>query len=268
LATARTPESAAAARVLADRCATILDDALVRPLLPQIGDRELVLVPTGPLQSVPWGLLASCRSRPFSISPSAQLWCNAAGAAPRSGGVVLVAGPDLAHSVPEVTALARLYPQATVLTGAAATAGELLRLSAGARLLHVAAHGHFRDDNALFSSLDLADGPVTVYDMQSLTDRPDQVVLSSCQSGRNEVLPGDELLGMAAGFLNLGVRTVVSSAVDVDDAVTDSLMQQFHGRIAAGAPIARALADTRADVHPEDTARLAATSAFTCFGAG
>jgi CHAT domain-containing protein len=155
-----------------------------------------------------------------------------------------------------------------VLTGAAATAAELLRCSAGARLLHVAAHGHFRDDNALFSSLDLADGPVTVYDMQSLTDRPDQVVLSSCQSGRNAVLPGDELLGMAAGFLNLGVRTVVSSAVDVDDAVTQSLMQQFHGRIAAGTPIARALADTRAAVHPEDTAGIAATSAFACFGAG
>ena len=38
---------------------------------------------------------------------------------------------------------------------------------------HLAAHGRFRADNPLFSSIDLADGPLTVYDLESLEEAPD-----------------------------------------------------------------------------------------------
>jgi hypothetical protein len=95
-------------------------DALVAPLAHTVGDRSLVVVPTGWLQSCPWSLLPACSGRPVSGSPSASLWMVASRrTAPRSGTVV-VGGPGLASADAEA-AVAALYPGARLLTGAAAS---------------------------------------------------------------------------------------------------------------------------------------------------
>ena len=49
---------------------------------------------------------------------------------------------------------------------------------------HLACHGSFRADNPLFSSLLLADGGLTVHDVESLGAGPRELVLSACDSGR------------------------------------------------------------------------------------
>ena len=41
----------------------------------------------------------------------------------------------------------------------------------GAWLAHIAAHGIFRADSPLFSSLRMHDGPLTVYDFEQLRPR-------------------------------------------------------------------------------------------------
>ena len=76
----------------------------------------------------------------------------------------------------------------------------------GADSAHVAAHGRFRDDNPLFCSLELADGALTVYDLERLTQAPRRLVLSSCESGLSAVHAGDELMGFTAAVFALGTR--------------------------------------------------------------
>src|SRR5664280_2581119 len=98
----------------------------------------------------------------------------------------------------EVAALAEHYGDALALTGAAATAPAVLAGADGARLVHLAAHGCFRADNPLFSCLELADGPLMVYDLEMLRAAPRQLVLSACDSGLSDVRPGGELMGLAA----------------------------------------------------------------------
>ena len=65
------------------------------PLLPDIGDRELVVVPTGILMTVPWAALPGCAGRPVTVAPSATVWRDAlrrqAGHRPGSG--ALAPGP-------------------------------------------------------------------------------------------------------------------------------------------------------------------------------
>jgi len=56
------------------------------------------------------------------------------------------------------------------------------------RLAHVAAHGTFRADNPQFSSLHLADGPLTVYDLERIVRPPEWIVLSACEAGRSEAI--------------------------------------------------------------------------------
>lgn len=203
-----------------------------------------MIVPPGALHSVPRSLLPSCRGRTVSVAPSASLWHQAIlsgggdgdPAAESGSGVVLVAGPGLPGAVAEIAALARRYPGAVRLTGAGATCEAVSDALDGARLAHVAAHGRFRADNPLFSCLELADGPFTVYDLEALEQAPRTLVLSACDSGLSDVQPGDELMGLAWAVFALGTRTLIASVLPVPDVATRRLMLDFHARIAGRAP--------------------------------
>jgi tetratricopeptide (TPR) repeat protein len=241
-----------------------LDELLVGPLLERVGGRPLVLVPTGVLHALPWSALPSLQDRPVSVAPSAALWRRAAETASssRDGRVVIVEGPELPGAAGEVAALARRYPDATCLVGPAATAAAVAQALDGAALAHVAAHGAFRVDNPLFSSLQLADGPLTVYDLEGLARAPRRLVLSACDAGLSGVRPGDELMGLAGALFALGMSTLVASVIPVPDAATKELMLALHRALQGGAGPAEALARARSGQDP------AVAASFVCFGAG
>lgn len=246
----------------------MLDAALLRPLRALLLDRPLVIVPTGACHALPWSTLPTLRGRPVSVSPSAALWLRSASAPSSSRrGSVLVSGPGLAHGGDEIAQLSRLYPEATVLTGRDATTSRLGAALGHADLLHVAAHGTFRADNPLFSSLRLADGPLTVYDLERCPRLPRRVVLSACDAGESAVTASDELIGVSSALLSRGAQTLVASLVSVSDEVTKSLMVELHRRLLAGQRPAEALASAQAAVGDCDEMR-ARSGGFLCFGAG
>jgi CHAT domain-containing protein len=139
-----------------------------------------------------------------------------------------------------------------------------MRALEGAALAHFACHGHFRSDNPLFSSLELADGNLTALELQRLRRPPSVIVLSACNLALSDRRPGDELLGIAAALLGVGTRTIVASVAPIPDAAAANLMVAFHGELARGAPPATALARVQANLP----ARSAASAAFVCLGAG
>ena len=132
----------------------------------------------------------------------------------------------------------------------------------GASIAHVAAHASFRADNGLWSSLELADGVLTVYELEQLRRPPEVVVLSACQSGLSAVRPGDEVMGLVAALLTLGAKSVVASVVPVEDAASEELMVALHRRLRAGEAPPVALSGAQS-VTP-GTASLS----YVCFGGG
>jgi CHAT domain-containing protein len=138
----------------------------------------------------------------------------------------------------------------------------------GAGLAHIAAHGGFRSDNPMFSHLRLADGPLTVYDLERLTHPPDTVILSACDSGLSAVHPGEELMGLAAALLGLGTSRVLGSVLPADDEAALVLMTDLYRRLAAGDGLAAALAAAQAAAGDQLDERAATATAFVCFGAG
>jgi CHAT domain-containing protein len=160
----------------------------------------------------------------------------------------------------EVGELSRLYPGAEVLVGPDATAARVLTALENSDLGHVAAHGSFRADSPLFSSVLLADGPLTVYDLERLRRVPRTVVLASCDAAVAKVYEGDELLGAAAALLALGVRSVIAPVMAVPDGATVAFMVALHSRLLAGQAPAPALA-----AAAEGMDRVAA-AAFVCIG--
>ncbi len=85
-----------------------LDAALLRPL--RLGDRPVVLAPSGALHGLPWAALPSLQGRPLTVVPSAASWLRAMRSpadygqvVPNSGQVVPGPGhvvPGLGHVVP------------------------------------------------------------------------------------------------------------------------------------------------------------------------
>lgn len=265
----RTSASAAskgAANALLRHAAEQVDAVVLRPLAGVLRDRPLVIVPTGPLQSLPWSVLPSCLARPVSIAPSAALWVAASRAPDRSGPVVVAAGPGLPGAQAEAAAVAAHHGVDPLLDGRASVGAVTAALD-GAHLAHIAAHGNVHPHNPLFSAIHLDDGPLTVYDLERLDRAPETVVLSACHSGAATVLAGDELLGMTATFLAQGTRLVVASVLALPDAETAPLMVAFHARLRAGQGAVVALADAQAGIDPHDHVSVAAAAGFVCLGA-
>lgn len=250
----------AAVRASADSAAAALERLLVEPLLPTIGSSPLVVVPTGALHALPWGTLPSLRERPLVVAPSLTSWVDLA-ARPRSRRrrIVLAAGPRLRYAAAEVRELAQLHARATPLWGKGATASAVLAALDGAALAHLACHGQFRADNPLFSSLELSDGPLNVYELQRLRLAPEIVILSACDLARSRLHPGDELLGLAAALLGMGTRTIIASIVEVPDAAAKRAMMTLHRDLVAGVAPATALARAQS---------RAAVPGFICLGSG
>jgi tetratricopeptide (TPR) repeat protein len=254
----------AAADAVRHACAR-LDEMLLAPLADLLGDRALVLAPTGALHALPWPMLVACRDRSLSVVPSSALWWQAATRPPRDGAVVLVAGPAPEYAAAEVAAIQARLGEATVLSGSRARVAPVLSTLDGAGIAHIASHGIFRADNPLFSHLRMVDGPMTVYDLSALSRPPGLLVLSACDSGLSAVHPGDELQGLCAALLGLGSSAVVASLGPVDDLATRDLMVDFHDRLRAGHSPSEALAAAQARLAPE----YATTGgSFVCLGAG
>jgi hypothetical protein len=257
----------AAVDLLRDAAAR-LDAALLGPLSRDLSGAPLVVVPTGPLQSLPWSILPTCAGRPVTVAPSATAWYLAStGPANQTGHVAVVAGPDLPGAYAEAQAVAAIYGT-TALTGAAATTGVTSTVLRQADLAHLAAHGRLCAQNPLFSSLTLANGPLMVYDLERLDRVPPTVVLAACDSGRHVVCAGDELLGLAATFLAQGTQQLVASVIPIPDAETAPLMVALHQLLAAGQPVAHALASAQRRLADASPATMAAAAGFVCIGAG
>ncbi|WP_141015117.1 CHAT domain-containing protein [Nocardioides sambongensis] len=246
-----------------------LQTAVLGDAVRLIPDGPVVLAPTARLHGLPWAILPALADRPFSIVPSAGQWLRAT-AAPRpprrERRTVLVCGPGLATGGAEVPLLAERHPDAALLAGGDATLEPVLDRLDGADLVHLAAHGHFRADSPLFSSLDLADGPLTVHDLERVRRAPYRVVLSACESGVLAPVGAEELLGLASSLFSLGTAGLVSSVAEVNDAATAELMVGLHDALAAGESPATALHRVRRRAAGDPVAAGTA-AAFVALGA-
>lgn len=271
LASAATHTGRRGARDLLRSCAAGVDDRLLGALLHHVGDTELVLVPSAALNNVPWAALPSCSGRPMSVAPSAALWLRGAvaGQAAAAKRVAIISGPGLASGDMEAKQLAASYPGAALLLGSEASVSAVLVALDGASVAHIAAHGTVRADNPFFSALHVADGPLTVFDLERLENPPELVVLPACQSGVTVARPGDEMLGLTAALLALGSRCLVACVAPVPDSGAQHVMTLLHDELRGGRSPANALAVAqRALRDSDDLDVVAAIATFACYGAG
>jgi Tfp pilus assembly protein PilF len=202
----------------------------------------LVIVPSGALHGVAWRVLPSLLTRPWVVAPSLTAWARALPRRRPLRAVAAIAGPGLGHAVQEVRAVATCHAGARVLAGADASATTAIEALTVADLAHIASHGRFRVDSAMFSSLRMDGGDLTIFDLEGAPQLPSVFVLSACDAAQSTVLRGGALLGLSSALVQFGVSSVIAPLTPVNDERSVDVMVRLHTHLAAGRSPAVALA--------------------------
>lgn len=233
-----------------------LYEFLVKPVVSRIQDaQQLCIIPHGQLHFVPFQALNYIdeAGKPVALidnhyllyAPSATVlldYCQQ-DREPANGSLLAIGyNSDLQHAEAESRAIAALVEESMLLTNQDASSNALLEQAVAYRWIHIACHGSFHRQAPLMSHLRLADAPLYASDiLQQLRLRADLVTLAACETGRNQVLKGDELLGLVRAFLYAGTSAVVVTLWPVDELSTRILMERFYGELLAGSSKAKAL---------------------------
>lgn len=222
---------------------------LIAPLgeLPQ--DTRLTVIPHGPLHHLPFaalegdnGPLATRARIAWAPSLASVARLRTRPASRRRLDLVGGHADPLAPAIRrEISAVAHVLAARRPTVRHALASAEFLRLAAHARLIHLASHGRFRRDNPLFSAIRLADRWVYLYEILNLDLDTDLVVLSGCETGAGRHYAGEEIVGIARGFLARGARRLVVSQWSVDDPAAAQIAALFHEAHANGVPADEAL---------------------------
>jgi CHAT domain-containing protein/tetratricopeptide (TPR) repeat protein len=222
---------------------------LIMPIRQLLDTEHLVFVPHGLLHYVPFHALHDGVSYlvdryAISYAPSATLYAVCQTKLANAGGDSLILGvPDAqAPSIrTEVEAISRILPDARLFVGEAATEEVLRTHGRSSRLVHIATHGYFRQDNPMFSSVRLGGSHLSLYDISHLQLPAELIVLSGCATGLNVVTPGDELMGLVRGLLQAGAQSLILSLWDVHDESTKDFMIGFYTHLEKGLCKAQAM---------------------------
>ncbi len=224
--------------------------------------RNLVIVPDGALNSLPFAALVSPNSQRYlleeytlTISPSANILVEllARSQANRQKtiqSVLAVSDPEfdrrlfpklsrLPGAAEEIRELHSLYRVCDALPQAQATRDAFLRRAKNFDVLHLATHSLVNANEPLLSAIVLAvekrdrtteqESVLAAHEIFRLRlPRTRLVILSSCNSMVNQLTGHNGLGGLAHAFFSAGPPTVIGSLWEVNDESTASLMTAFH----------------------------------------
>ncbi|HOE46121.1 CHAT domain-containing protein [Methanothrix soehngenii] len=165
--------------------------------------------------------------------PNLKIWSLIDNQPSDSGPALVIGNPnggdDLIYAEEEARQIAELLG-VTPLIGPQATKEIVFECLPEANVAHFATHAYFSLENPLDSGIILADGVLTIREILKLDIHLKLLVLSACESGMNSSLGGDEMVGLAQGFMLAGAKSMLVSLWKVNDLSTASLMKSYYTR--------------------------------------
>jgi CHAT domain-containing protein/predicted negative regulator of RcsB-dependent stress response len=204
--------------------------------LQDIKTKKLYIVGSGATTYIPWGTYNE--SLEIAILPNAS-WVLNRSKNSFSNSVVIIGNPDYGGELPqlqgttkEAQALGKLYNIKPLLYRNATIENVRKNTKNGVKILHLATHGVFYQDEPLDSAIFLShNSQLYTLSAKEIFKEPlkaDLVVLSACETGMGTSVAGDDLLGLPRSFFLGGTKAVVSSLWPIDDEGTKEFMLEFH----------------------------------------
>ncbi len=113
--------------------------------------------------------------------------------------------------------------------------------------LHIATHAEALDKPDAVPHMLLADGFLTLNDIDSIGCAAPLVVLSTCSSGDGRVFIGEGAMSLANAFLRGGAQAVVQTLWPVDDQSTSEVLERMYAYMEEGRTVSDALSAAKAD---------------------
>ena len=260
-----------------------LGQQLLAPALERLGPavRTLIVVPDGPLASVPLETM-TLHGRPVAdryavaTAPSASLWLRWRTAGRGGSGPALAmadpqggASPGLQRDAArwleglQLPSLPHARSEASAMV-AALGQGGMLRVGPEASerflkthdlrpwsVLHFATHAVVDDTAPERSALVLAagdpgeDGLLQPREIARLDLAGKVVVLSACRTASGHLLEGEGAFGLVRAFFRAGAQAVVASPWPLGDLEARDLIQELAGRLGEGESLSAALAEAK-----------------------
>lgn len=235
---------------------------LLKPLQLEKGTR-LIVVPHGPLHYLPFQALRLndhylIEDHRISIAPSSTIATQLAKRPVQArhklvafGNPLIEAKYDLPGSEGEVKAVSAYFDDKAVFLRGDATKARFREATAGAGIVHVAAHAMADFVDPLYSRILLANenGKQNFLEAHEVLDLKlsgvDVVTLSACESGLGKIASGDETLGFTRSFLSAGSSSLIASLWPVSDDAAELLMTTLYSHLAGGADLQSAMQDAQ-----------------------
>jgi CHAT domain-containing protein len=252
---------------------------LIRPL-PGLADAsEIVIVPDGILNRVPFSSLfdaesntylfdrATVRVAPnlaFALAPAPTQTPTSAAVVgdPRLTGDAARDFRPLPRARAEAAKVARLYPQATVALHAEATKSRVLEALNTADVVHYAGHAVAAPSEGarllLAGNVSDPGAGLAPADFAGRLEHPVRVVLAACETGAMSTDRATGLSSLSAALLRAGAVSVVATLWDVDDAASEVFFLNVHRGLAAGRTTAAAVAQAQRQCRADPECRRGA----------
>ncbi len=210
------------------------------------GAERLVIVPQGILHALPFNALLDGRNEYIinnctvnTVYSSDLLLKSTSNDNKRQTRIALLRGDEqgLTGVQSEIKSLRSMFDEnlAVVETGRVIQQDGLRGLNTllkGASAIHFTGHAEFDRDDPYSSALILEDGSrLKASDIASGTldlGGVDLVTLAGCETGKGDVITGDEVIGIARAFLAAGAGSALVSLWKVSDKATSTLIPEFY----------------------------------------
>ncbi|MEI7646242.1 MAG: CHAT domain-containing protein [Chloroflexales bacterium] len=239
-----------------------------RLIPPGVRDRlhpthRLLIVPGGPLHSLPWAALRVddrwlVERTIIQLLPSLQIWPELARRTPAGSDALLIAvsqfgerAAALPSAIPSLDLVQRHWPGGVTRMEERTVTRESLRVAAeesklaGYGLVHLATHGQLVTGHGMLAHLKLADDDLLVDEVADLRLGGALVVLVACEGAAGETMPGEELLSLNRALLAAGAHDVIASLWQLYDLLVLPLLDPLYAALAAGLDAPSALAQAQ-----------------------
>lgn len=225
--------------------------------------KELIIIPDGSMALLPFEALVTDTTTgrnwgdlPYLCSRTTVRYARTIREALRPA--VTLADGDLNYTVTDVPGLSHL-PFATSLvhrqeeragiplSAAPLTCARLGTLMHREAALHIATHADALEKPDAVPRLLLADGALTINDIDSIGCTAPLVVLSTCSSAEGRVFIGEGVMSLGNAFLRSGAQAVVQTLWPVDDQATSEVLERMYGYMDEGRTVSNALSAAKAD---------------------